>query len=85
MRKDLSLKNKTLAGTRNTAIKSFLAPNPSYLTLQPTHVLILSICFIANIMLLHIIGRFGSSVTLQTIISIVALAGALFLGYIVQR
>lgn len=85
MKKDLSVKNKTLAGTRNTAIKSFLTVTPSYITLQPTHVLILSICFIANIMLLHIIGRFGSSVTIQAVISAVALIGALFVGYLVQK
>ncbi|KAH9387021.1 uncharacterized protein NEMAJ01_1917 [Nematocida major] len=85
MKKELTVKNKTLAGTRNAAIKSFLAPSASYLTLQPTHVLILSICFIINIMLLHIIGRFGSSTVLQAIISLVALGGAIVLGYLTQR
>lgn len=85
MRKELSTKNKTLASTRNVAIKSFLSTKPSYLTLQPTHVLILSICFIINIMLLHIIGRFGSSALLQTVISVVALLAALVLGYLTQR
>ncbi|KAI5190936.1 protein transport protein SEC61 subunit beta [Nematocida minor] len=85
MKKELSVKSKTLAGTRNTAIKSFLTTKPSYLTLQPTHVLILSICFIANIMLLHIIGRFGSSIALQTVISAVALVAALVIGYMVQK
>ncbi|KAI5162325.1 hypothetical protein NEAUS03_1991 [Nematocida ausubeli] len=85
MKKEQVVKSKTLANTRNEAIKSFLTTKPSYLTLQPIHVLILSVCFIINIMLLHIIGRFGSSVILQTVISVAALSAALVLGYLIQR
>ncbi|KAI5170950.1 hypothetical protein NEFER03_0352 [Nematocida sp. LUAm3] len=85
MKKEHAIKKKTLAGTRNTAIKTFLTTPPSYLTLQPIHVLILSLCFVGNIVLLHIIGRFGSSIGLQSILSGAAIVIALVLGYLVQR
>ncbi|KAI5169513.1 hypothetical protein NEIG_01780 [Nematocida sp. ERTm5] len=85
MKKEQIIKSKTLANTRNEAIKSFLTTKPSYLTLQPIHVLILSVCFIINIMLLHIIGRFGSSFILQTIISTIAVITALIIGYLIQK
>ncbi|KAI5185857.1 protein transport protein SEC61 subunit beta [Nematocida homosporus] len=85
MKKEHAIKKKTLAGTRNTAIKSFLTTPPSYLTLQPIHVLVLSLCFMGNIVLLHIIGRFGVPLGLQTVISAIAIIAALVVGYLVQR
>jgi len=75
----------SLASSRSSAIKEFLTVSSSHLSLQPIHVLILSLCFIGNIILLHIIGRFGSSIRIQTVISIVAVAAALVLGYLVRK
>ncbi|KAI5190999.1 protein transport protein SEC61 subunit beta [Nematocida sp. AWRm77] len=86
MKKERSLTRKTtLAGTRNSAIKQFLAIPPSHLSLQPMHVLVLSLCFIGNIVLLHVIGRFGSSSVLQIGLSTVAVVAAIVLGYLVGK
>lgn len=86
MKKEHALARRTtLAGTRNTAIKQFLTTPPSHLSLQPMHVLVLSLCFIGNIVLLHVIGRFGSSVALQAALSTVAVVAAVVLGYFVSK
>lgn len=85
MKKEHAIKKKTQPTIRNSAIKNFLTTPPSYLTLQPIHVLILSLCFMGNIVLLHIVGRFGSSFGIQTLLSIGALVAAIFLGYLAQR
>lgn len=78
-------RRSTLAGSRNAAIKDFLSAPPSHLSLQPMHVLVLSLCFMGNVVLLHIIGRFGSSFAVQALISTVAVAAALVLGYFVGK
>ncbi|OAG28974.1 protein transport protein SEC61 subunit beta [Nematocida displodere] len=76
---------KTLAATRNLALKNFIKPAPPFLSLEPTSVLILSLCFILNVVVLHILGRFGSSFGVQTLIGAGALVAALVLGFLVQR
>ncbi|KAI5179543.1 protein transport protein SEC61 subunit beta [Nematocida sp. AWRm80] len=85
MKKDLVRNTRTPASVRSSAMKKFLTTQTSYLTLQPIHVLILSLCFIANILLLHIIGRFGSSISIQTIITGIALLVAAILAYVTTK
>lgn len=77
-----AVQKKSFTFSRNDALKNFLKSQPSLFTLQPIYVLVLSLCFIGNVILLHLLGRFGGGSTIfQGVLIAATLAVSLLFGY----
>jgi hypothetical protein len=82
MKKTTAVQKKSSSSSRNDALKNFLRPKSSLLTLEPIYVLVLWLCFIGNVILLHLLGRFGGgSIIFQGALIVITLILSAVFGY----
>ncbi|KCZ82503.1 hypothetical protein H312_00161 [Anncaliia algerae PRA339] len=81
--KKIESKKQALSQPRHKSevIKKLLSDELKPIQLTPVHVLIISLLFMANVFLLHLYSRFGSSSSLlQVMFAVLAVLVSLFFG-----